>query len=99
MTPATGVFRYIDLPPGRYSFRVQAPGFKVLELTDIDLVSSETRDVGNIVLQVGGATEQVTVTAATTPVQTASSERGANVLPQQLKDLSLKAAIRSAWCN
>ncbi|HEY2014087.1 MAG TPA: Plug domain-containing protein, partial [Bryobacteraceae bacterium] len=51
---------------------------------------SETRNLGKLVLEVGGSTEQVTVTASTTPVQTASSERSASVLAQQLKDFSLK---------
>src|SRR5437899_11453068 len=41
VTPLTGLFRFVDLPPGRYSLRVQAAGFKVLDLTDIELVSSE----------------------------------------------------------
>jgi hypothetical protein len=90
VTPATGQFRFIDLPPGKYSLRVQADGFKILELSGIELASSETRDVGTLVLQVGMVTDSVKVNAEATPVQTASSERGANILPQQLQDLSLK---------
>src|SRR5215470_3801143 len=89
-TPATGIFRFIDLPPGKYSLRVQAAGFKVFELDGIELASSETRDLGKLVLQVGVVTETVRVDAEATPVQTASSERGASILPQQLQDLSLK---------
>src|ERR1700732_2738266 len=90
VTPVTGLFRFVDLPPGRYSLRVQSQGFKVLDLTDIDLVSSETRNVRKLVVQVGGATEQITVTALATPVQTSSSERSASVLQEQLQDLGLK---------
>ncbi len=90
VTPATGLFRFIDLPPGKYSLRVQAAGFKVYELDGIELASSETRDLGKQVLQVGGITETVKIEAEATPVQTASSERGASILPQQLQDLSLK---------
>ncbi len=90
VTPATGLFRFIDLPPGKYSLRVQASGFKVYELDGIELASSETRDLGKQVLQVGGVTETVKIEAEATPVQTASSERGASILPQQLQDLSLK---------
>src|SRR5215472_6528979 len=90
VTPSTGLFRFIDLPPGKYSLRVQASGFKAYELHGIDLSSSETRDLGRIMLQVGGVTESVMVAAQSTPVQTASSERSASILPQQLQDLSLK---------
>src|ERR1041385_1637880 len=90
VTPVTGLFRFVDLPPGRYSLRVQAAGFKVFDLTDIELVSSETRNLGTLVVQVGGSTEKITVEALATPVQTASSERSASVLQQQLQDFSLK---------
>jgi hypothetical protein len=90
VTPTTGLFRFINLLPGKYSLRVQAQGFKVFDLSGIELASSETRDLGRLVLQVGGVTESVMVTAQATPVQTASSERSASVLPQQLQDLSLK---------
>ena len=90
VTPPTGLFRFIDLPPGKYSLRVQAAGFKIHELNAIELASSETRDLGTIILQVGMVTDTVKVNAEATPVQTASSERGANILPQQLQDLSLK---------
>ena len=51
-TPQTGLFRFIDLPPGKYSLRVQAAGFKLYELNGIELSSSETRDLGRLVLQV-----------------------------------------------
>src|SRR5215472_15879349 len=61
VTPSTGLFRFIDLPPGKYSLRVQAPGFKVYELTGIELASSETRDLGKLPLQVGVVTESVSV--------------------------------------
>ena len=89
-TPSNGLFRFIDLPPGKYSLRVQANGFKAFQLDAIELASSETRDLGALVLQVGMVTETIKVNAEATPVQTSSSERGANVLPQQLQDLSLK---------
>lgn len=89
-TQATGLFRFIDLPPGKYSLRVQVEGFKVYDLDGIELESSETRDLGKLTLQVGSVSEEVRVTAQSTPVQTASSERSASILPQQLQDLSLK---------
>jgi len=85
-----GLFRFNNLPPGSYKLRVQAPGFKALELAGIDLASSETRNLGKLVLQLGALTEQVTVTAQVAVVQTASSERSSLVSGEHLNDLSLK---------
>ena len=85
-----GRFRFNDLRPGAYLIRVQAPGFKAFDLTNINLLSGETRDLGRLVLQIGSVTEEVSVMAQATPVQTASSERSASVTPEQLQQLSLK---------
>jgi hypothetical protein len=85
-----GLFRVLDLRPGRYTLRVQAAGFRALEMKDIELASSETRDIGKLLLQLGALTEEVSVTAAATPVQTASSERSSLIDGTQLNDVTLK---------
>src|SRR5690242_11433264 len=41
-TAPTGLFRFVDLPPGKYLLHVKAQGFKVYELNGIELASSET---------------------------------------------------------
>jgi hypothetical protein len=91
-TPASneGLFRVLDLRPGQYALRIEAPGFKAFEIKNIDLASSETRDLGKLVLQLGAQTEEISVTAASTPVQTASSERSALIDHTQLSDVTLK---------
>lgn len=86
----SGLFRFNAIPPGHYTLRVNAAGFKAFELNNLDLAAGETRSVGKLVLQIGSVSDRVEVTAESTPVQTASSERSASVLPQQLQDLSLK---------
>src|SRR5512140_94275 len=73
----TGLFRILNLQPGTYSLRVQANGFRALDIKEIALASSETRDLGKLVMQIGSVSEEVSVTAAATAVQTASSERSA----------------------
>jgi hypothetical protein len=85
-----GLFRLLNLLPGRYSAVIRAAGFKSLEIKDISLASSESRDLGGLVLQLGDLTQQVAVTAEATPVQTASSERSAVIDSNQLNDLALK---------
>jgi hypothetical protein len=85
-----GLFRVLDLRPGRYTLRAEAAGFKALEIKDIELASSETRDLGRLVLQIGELAEEISVTAAATPVQTASSERSATIDSNQLTQVTLK---------
>ena len=86
----TGLFRVLNLRPGAYSLKVQAAGFKALDMNDIALASSENRDLGRLVLQIGAVSEEVSVTAQATPVQTASSERSALIDNTQLNNVALK---------
>jgi Carboxypeptidase regulatory-like domain len=69
----TGLFRVLNLLPGRYSLRAEVQGFKALDISEIVLASSETRDLGKLRMQLGTVTEEVSVSAAATPVQTASA--------------------------
>ena len=85
-----GLFRVLNLAPGSYSLRAESGGFKALEIKDINLASSETRDLGRLVLQLGAVTEAVSVDAQATPVQTASSERSALIDNNQLSQVALK---------
>ncbi|MCX6628333.1 MAG: carboxypeptidase regulatory-like domain-containing protein [Candidatus Solibacter sp.] len=87
----SGLFRVLNLRPGSYSLRVQAAaGFKAFDMTNIALASSENRDLGKLVLQLGSVSEEVSVTAGATPVQTASSERSALIDNDQLNNVALK---------
>lgn len=85
-----GLFRVLDLKPGRHSVRIEAQGFKTLEIKGIDLTSSENRDLGRLVLQIGAISDEVSVTSQATPVQTASSERSAVIDTNQLAQVALK---------
>lgn len=90
VTDAAGRYRFDAIRPGNYRLHVQAPGFKAFDVTNIPLLSGETRDLGKAVLQVGQVTEQVTVEAQATAVQTASSERSASITPEQLNEMATK---------
>ena len=65
-------------------------GFKEISLTDIMLLSGETRDVGRLVLSVGVRTESITVTAETTPVQITTSSLQKTVTGDQLTMIQVK---------
>lgn len=94
-----GLFRFLDLVPGQYALRVDASGFKSLELKDITLAASENRDLGTLILQLGAVTESIAVTADATPVQTASSERSATIDSVQLGEVALKGRDLYGYMN
>jgi hypothetical protein len=87
---AVGLFRFPNLQRGTYTLTIQAPGFKAYTQTDIEVTSSETRDLGPVKLQLGNVSEQISVIAEVTPVQTASSEKSSLVTGTQLNSIALK---------
>ncbi len=85
-----GIFHVTNLMPGAYSITIKAAGFKTYLSKDLNLASMETRDLGKIALTIGALTEEVQVTATTTAVQTASSEKSSLVDGSQMNLIALK---------
>ncbi len=84
-----GIFRVLSLPAGRYSVKVEMPGFRQVTL-DVLLLSGETRDLGRLLLEVGTLAEAVTVTAEVTPVNTTSSSLQRSITGDQLTMIQVK---------
>jgi len=89
-TDANGVFRFPNLAPSTYTVTVNANGFKQSTTTGIELGTSEQRDLGKISLEVGAISQEVTVSAAVTPVQTSSSENSTDLTGSELNALPLR---------
>ena len=90
-TTAEGIFRFNSLEPAVYNLTIKAAaGFKALDVNNINLTANEIRELGRLKLALGALTEQVEVTAATTPVQTSSSENSKLVDANQVADLTLR---------
>ncbi len=89
-TTDAGLFRFNLILPSTYTLTVAAPGFKSYTQKDITLAADETRDMGNVIMTVGGAVENVTVTADATPVQTASSEHAQLVDAGELENIAIR---------
>src|SRR5512141_1070614 len=71
-TSADGGYRFSLLEPGLYRARFTATGFKTAEVGPVTVNVTETA-VLNRSLEVGAASEQITVEAVTAPTQPASS--------------------------
>ena len=86
-----GIFRFNSLEPARYDLTIKGTGgFKTYAQTNIDVTANEVRDLEQIKLSLGSLTEEISVTAAATPVQTASSENSKLLDGTQMVDLTLK---------
>ena len=74
-TGGDGTYRFPLIPPGAYKLKFAANGFKGAEATNINVNVTES-PVFDQKLEVGTATEQVTVEANVETLQTASSSMG-----------------------
>ena len=85
-----GLFRIPALNPGGYVVTIELTGFKTLTVADINLSTSETRDLGKLKLEVGGISENLEVTSEVTPVQVSDSARRKTVTGEDLKNIQMK---------
>lgn len=76
------------LPPGRYQLLVQKPGFKPISRSGITLELNQVARI-DFILEVGGVTESVTVSAEISRVQTEASTLGAVVERARVEQLPL----------
>jgi hypothetical protein len=85
-----GDFVFGTLQPGEYSLRVEAPGFKALHKTGVQLSAAERLPVGRLQLEVGTVAESIEVTAQGSVVQTASAERAGSITSAQVDQIAIK---------
>lgn len=69
VSDGAGVYHVMLLPPGRYDVRAELAGFGAAAIDDVTLTVGASRTI-NFTLALAGVAEQVTVTAATSAVET-----------------------------
>ena len=89
MTSSTGDFDFVALQPGQYALTAKQPGFK--EATQNFELSVGQRLELNLAMEVGAASQSVTVAANAVTVETASSEVSNLRTRQQVVDLPLNS--------
>ena len=87
-TNDAGEYSAPDLPFGMYKVVVKQTGYKETVINNIDLHVSSTA-TANVTLQMGSATESVTVEANAVQVQTDSAQLGEVVDGTQVRELPL----------
>jgi hypothetical protein len=87
-TESDGGFVAPALPPGTYSVRAEARGFKTAEHQDVIVeVGKDTRV--DVALQIGASTQTVTVTEAVPLVDTTGATLGGTIDNESINDLPL----------
>lgn len=85
-----GQFRFVSMQPGRYDLRVELTGFKTLVTEDVPLrVDSTVRQ--NVVLELGGIAETVSVVSETITLNTTDASLGNAISPEQIRNLPIEA--------
>ncbi|HEX4003072.1 MAG TPA: carboxypeptidase-like regulatory domain-containing protein [Candidatus Acidoferrales bacterium] len=87
-TSSTGSYQISLLPPGNYSVRFDAAGFKSLDVPSITINVTETPEL-NRKLEVGSSSEKVTVEAHAENLQTENATNGSVVGSQEIQALPL----------
>jgi Carboxypeptidase regulatory-like domain len=87
-TDEGGYYQVLSLPVGRYEVKADKEGFSAAVQTGINLVVGQ-QAVVNLTLNVGTLTQQVTVTAQASLVNTTTASVSGLVGEQQIKDLPL----------
>src|SRR5262249_33135647 len=82
-------FVFPTVPPGAYTMAVEATGCKKVERTGVLLVAHDKLTLGDIALNVGTASETVTVTAEATQVQAESAERSYAVQGEIVRNIAV----------
>ena len=77
VTDGEGNYRFLSLPPGRYTVKVELASFKTAEQPNVDVGLDKTVTLP-VTLQLASVTESVTVTAVSSTIDTTSTVTGVN---------------------
>src|SRR5215813_1026795 len=83
-----GIYVFSSVPPGTYTVTVENSGFKKGEQTGLVLSPSDLRAL-DFTLQIGAASETVTVTATADVLQTETGAKENTITSQQINNLSI----------
>jgi hypothetical protein len=86
---ASGDFVIPNVPPGTYTLEIAQQGFKALRRPGIAVSPGDRVGVGRLTLEVGVATEHVTVVAEAPLLQTQSAERSQTIERAQVENIPL----------
>ena len=90
---AKGLFRFLQVPPGKYAVTVVMPGFTTVTRENVTVSVGKNTQV-DVQLKLSSVQEQVTVTSATPLIDTRKVETGQNFSHDELAEIP---TARDIW--
>jgi hypothetical protein len=90
VTETDGRFRFDNVVPGLYKFRIEMSGFTTVEIADIELLVGQNVTVPRVTMKVGTVEETVTVTSQAPLVDVSRAQVAANIDRRQMAELPLQ---------
>ena len=94
VSDSNGVYQILQVPPGKYTLKVEKSGFSTLTENDVTLEVNVPATV-DCVLEVGSVGTTVNVEAETTQVNTVDGSLGNAFLEKQVQELPLLCSSSS----
>jgi hypothetical protein len=88
-TNTEGIFLFNPLKPSIYNLTVEYAGFKKFEQKLINVFANDRLALPDLVLQVGGVTETITIEESTVALQTKGAERAGVLTGSQMVNLAV----------
>ena len=88
VTDAGGRFSFPIVRPDTYTLHVALQGFKPFERTNLVVNANDKLSVGALTLELGGVSEEVSVTSRVTELQSVSGERSFSLESEALKNIA-----------
>ena len=88
-TDSGGRFVFPIVRPDTYTLQVALQGFKTLERTNLVVNANDKLAVGSLTLEIGGVSEEISVTSRVTALQTSSGERSFTLESETLKNIAI----------
>ena len=85
-TDADGLYRFVNLPPGRYRLRAELPGFSTYVREELQVAVGQNLEIP-VSLRVASVQETVTVTSETPVVDTKVTGTGTNFTQDELSKI------------
>jgi hypothetical protein len=89
VTNATGDFVFPNVVADTYTVQVEMPSFKTLKRSNVSVSPGSRVAVGDLTIEIGGASETIDVKGEAPPVQSTTGERSFTVEPDEVSNLPI----------